>query len=182
MEEMRLRGLVMNTGKWKYWTIDGKVPVTVDLEGVNLDTVGRYIGKKDSHNNHIYEGDILEDCHGNSGVVMWSRKRLSFECISVRFMDQCRIIGNIYEADKERIRLRKILERDISKNDLSTRSYNSLKALGVEKLCDVVKYRKEELAKARNIGEKSMMEIEKMLRNMNLSFGMDIAIFGFRTK
>ena len=43
------------------------------------------------------------------------------------------------------------------------------------------KYRNRGLEKARNIGDKSIVEIETLLKKMDLSFGMDIAIYGFGT-
>lgn len=182
MDAIRLRGKEKLSGRWKYWIIDGLSPVTVNMDGIDLDTVGKYIGKQDSSHSHIYEGDILEDSHGNSGVVQWNRKSLTYECQSVKVMEHSHIAGNIYDADLEKIRIRKILEREIPESELSTRAYNSLKALGLAKLCDVVKYSRKELSKERNIGDKSMIEIETMIRNNNLFLGMDIAIYGFRIK
>lgn len=95
--------------------------------------------------------------------------------------EECHIIGNIHEADNSRYKIRKILEKELPEDVLSTRTYNSLKALGVQRLADIVKYRKREMEKARNIGDKSIVEIETLLKKMDLSFGMDIAIYGFGT-
>lgn len=181
MEEIRLRGRNIETGEWNYWHITGTNPVTVDMKDIDLNTVGRYIGKKDASQNCIYEGDIIENIHGNCHVVGWNKERLSFECGSITVWEECRIIGNIHEADNSRYKIRKILEKELPEDVLSTRTYNSLKALGVQRLADIVKYRKMELEKARNIGDKSIVEIETLLKKMDLSFGMDIAIYGFGT-
>lgn len=182
MDEIRLRGKDRLSGKWKYWIIDGSNPVTVNMNGINLDTVGKYIGKQDNLQNHIYEGDILEDSRGNTGVVCWNGKSLAYECPSIKVMEHSHVIGNIHDSNVERLRIRKILEREIPKNELSTRTYNSLKGLGMNILCDIVRYNKKQLETSRNIGEKAMIEIETMLKDNNLSLNMDIAIYGFRTK
>ena len=50
----------------------------------------------------------------------------------------------------------------------------SMKAAEVETLGDLVKFNKNDLLKFRNFGKKSLTELEELLVNMNLTFGMDI--------
>ncbi len=57
--------------------------------------------------------------------------------------------------------------------DLSFRALNCLKAAEVETLGDLVKFNKNDLLKFRNFGKKSLTELEELLTNMNLTFGMD---------
>ena len=57
--------------------------------------------------------------------------------------------------------------------DLSVRALNCLKAAEVDTLGDLVKFNKNDLLKFRNFGKKSLTELEELLVNMNLTFGMD---------
>ena len=58
--------------------------------------------------------------------------------------------------------------------DLSVRALNCLKAAEVDTLGDLVKYNKNDLLKFRNFGKKSLTELEDLLSQMSLTFGMDI--------
>jgi DNA-directed RNA polymerase subunit alpha len=58
--------------------------------------------------------------------------------------------------------------------NLSVRALNCLKAADVESLGDLVKYHKTDLLKFRNFGKKSLTELDDLLDNLHLNFGMDI--------
>jgi len=59
--------------------------------------------------------------------------------------------------------------------DLSVRALNCLKAAEVETLGELVSYNKSDLMKFRNFGKKSLTELEELVDNKGLSFGMDIS-------
>ena len=59
--------------------------------------------------------------------------------------------------------------------DLSVRALNCLKAADVETLGELVVFNKTDLLKFRNFGKKSLTELDQLLDNLNLSFGMDIS-------
>ena len=59
--------------------------------------------------------------------------------------------------------------------DLSVRALNCLKAADVDTLGDLVTYNRNDLLKFRNFGKKSLTELDDLLDNMGLSFGMDIS-------
>jgi DNA-directed RNA polymerase subunit alpha len=54
------------------------------------------------------------------------------------------------------------------------RAFNCLKAAKINSLSELVHYTQEELMKFRNFGQKSLSEIEQMLIDRGLSFGMDL--------
>ena len=62
--------------------------------------------------------------------------------------------------------------------DLSVRAYNCLKAAKIGSLAELVKYDTNELLKFRNFGRKSLMEIEALIQEKGLHFGMDLAKYG----
>ena len=59
--------------------------------------------------------------------------------------------------------------------DLSVRALNCLKAADVETLGELCHFNKNDLLKFRNFGKKSLTELEALLDNNNLTFGMDIS-------
>ncbi len=81
------------------------------------------------------------------------------------------------EFDEEVLHMRQMLKTKLVDMDLSVRALNCLKAADVETLGDLVVYNKNDLLKFRNFGKKSLTELDELLANLNLSFGMDIAKF-----
>ena len=77
------------------------------------------------------------------------------------------------EFDEEALPMRQLLQAKLVDLDLSVRALNCLKAAEVETLGDLVKFNKNDLLKFRNFGKKSLTELEELLTNMNLNFGMD---------
>ncbi len=79
------------------------------------------------------------------------------------------------EFDEEVLHMRQLLKTKLVDLDLSVRALNCLKAAEVETLGDLVKFNKNDLLKFRNFGKKSLTELDELLDNMNLNFGMDIS-------
>ncbi len=79
------------------------------------------------------------------------------------------------EFDEEILHMRQLLKSKLVDLDLSVRALNCLKAADVETLGDLVVFNKNDLLKFRNFGKKSLTELDELLENLNLSFGMDIS-------
>lgn len=77
--------------------------------------------------------------------------------------------------DEETIQLRKTLNTPLEDLELSVRAFNCLKAAKINSLSELVQYTQEELMKFRNFGQKSLSEIEQVLNERGLGFGMDIS-------
>lgn len=77
------------------------------------------------------------------------------------------------EFDEEFLRIRQLLKKKLVDMDLSVRALNCLKSADVLTLGDLVSYQKEDLLKFRNFGKKSLSELEILLDNNNLDFGLD---------
>lgn len=80
-------------------------------------------------------------------------------------------------VDEQLLHMRKLLKTPLEDLDLSVRAYNCLKAAKIGTLAELVKFDKEELLKFRNFGRKSLMEIEGLLHEKGLQFGMDMSKF-----
>jgi len=78
------------------------------------------------------------------------------------------------EFDEEVLHMRQLLKTKLVDLDLSVRALNCLKAADVETLADLVVFNKNDLLKFRNFGKKSLAELDDLLENMNLNFGMDV--------
>jgi len=77
--------------------------------------------------------------------------------------------------DEEFLHMRKLLKTPLADLDLSVRAYNCLKAAKINTLAELVKYDTHELLKFRNFGKKSLVEIEELLQDKGLTFGMDLS-------
>lgn len=79
------------------------------------------------------------------------------------------------EFDESALQMRQILKKKLSDMDLSVRALNCLKAADIESLGDLVSYKKTDLLKFRNFGKKSLTELEDLIENNGLSFGMNVS-------
>lgn len=77
--------------------------------------------------------------------------------------------------DEEALHMRQLLKTKLSDMELSVRALNCLKAAEVETLGELVSFTKADLMKFRNFGKKSLTELEELVNNKGLSFGMDIS-------
>ena len=76
-------------------------------------------------------------------------------------------------VDEQTLQLRKMLKTPLEDLDLSVRAFNCLKAAKINSLSELVQYEQEDLMKFRNFGQKSLSEIEQVLNERGLGFGMD---------
>ena len=78
-------------------------------------------------------------------------------------------------VDEHILHMRKLLKTSLEDLDLSVRAYNCLKAAKINTLAELVRYDTHELLKFRNFGKKSLVEIEELLQEKGLTFGMDLS-------
>merc|ERR1712157_84578 len=79
------------------------------------------------------------------------------------------------EFDETSLHMRQLLKTKLVDLDLSVRALNCLKAAEVDTLGDLVSYNKNDLMKFRNFGKKSLTELEELVSNKGLNFGMDLS-------
>ena len=78
------------------------------------------------------------------------------------------------EFDEDVLHMRQLLKTKLSDQDLSVRALNCLKAAEVDTIGDLVRYNRNDVLKFRNFGKKSLTELDDLLANLNLHFGMDV--------
>jgi DNA-directed RNA polymerase subunit alpha len=98
--------------------------------------------------------------------MLFSDEKLSFETQEKVENEQ---------FDEEVLHMRQLLKTKLVDLGLSVRALNCLKAADVETLGDLVGFNRNDLLKFRNFGKKSLTELEALLSQMNLQFGMDIS-------
>ena len=95
------------------------------------------------------------------------------------FSDQNMILesaeaGEPEAVDEEMLHMRKLLKTALHDMDLSVRAYNCLKAADVRTLGDLVSLEISDMMKFRNFGKKSLAELEQLVADKNMTFGMDL--------
>lgn len=96
------------------------------------------------------------------------------------FSDQNMILetqdsGEPEAVDEELLHMRKLLKTPLNDLDLSVRAYNCLKAADVRSLGDLVRLEISDMMKFRNFGKKSLAELEQLVAEKALTFGMDLS-------
>jgi len=83
--------------------------------------------------------------------------------------------GEPEAVDEEMLHMRKLLKTPLNDLDLSVRAYNCLKAADVKTLGDLVRLEISDMMKFRNFGKKSLAELEQLIAEKSLTFGMDLS-------
>lgn len=78
-------------------------------------------------------------------------------------------------VDEEFLHMRKLLKTSLADLDLSVRAYNCLKAADIKTLGELAALDISDMMKFRNFGKKSLAELEQLIQDKNLSFGMDVS-------
>jgi len=79
------------------------------------------------------------------------------------------------EFDEDTLHMRQLLKSKLSELGLSVRALNCLKTAEVQTLGELVSFNKSDLLKFRNFGKKSLTELETLVEDKKLSFGLDIS-------
>ncbi|MDZ7374058.1 MAG: DNA-directed RNA polymerase subunit alpha [candidate division KSB1 bacterium] len=78
------------------------------------------------------------------------------------------------QMDEEVARIRKLLKMPVDELELSVRASNCLKAANIQTIGDLVRLTESEMLKFRNFGRKSLQELQRVLEERGLYFGMDV--------
>jgi DNA-directed RNA polymerase subunit alpha len=107
-------------------------------------------------------------------AVAWAAKLLRdhFDMF-IRFEVPIDLEGDEPE-DPQLARKRGDLDKSVEELELSVRSSNCLRAAEIKSIGDLVQKTESEMLKYRNFGRKSLKEIQDLLAEMGLSFGMDV--------
>ena len=90
--------------------------------------------------------------------------------IFINFNDSEMWRGDDYDEDDERIR--QLLNTPVEELELSVRSSNCLKNANIHTIGELTKKTEDDIAKTRNFGKKSLLEIKDKLLEWDLNLGM----------
>jgi DNA-directed RNA polymerase subunit alpha len=79
------------------------------------------------------------------------------------------------DADPELDKVRRLLDTSVEELELSVRSSNCLRAAEIKTIGDLVQKTEGEMLKYRNFGRKSLKEIQDILGEKGVHFGMDVS-------
>lgn len=81
---------------------------------------------------------------------------------------------NVDLLDESDLHMRQLLKTKLADLELSVRALNCLKSADVETIGDLVAFHKSDLLKFRNFGKKSLTELEALVKEKKLEFGMNL--------
>jgi len=110
-------------------------------------------------------------------AVAWAAKLLRDHFEMFIHFENEPIIEGEEEEDPQLALARRQLEKSVEELELSVRSSNCLRAAEIKTIGDLVVKSESEMLKYRNFGRKSLKEIQDLLAEMGLSFGMDLSRF-----
>ena len=69
--------------------------------------------------------------------------------------------------------IKEVMDINVADFEFSVRCTNCMKKMGIKTLADLTKHSQEEIAKMRNMGRKSLEEIDNKLAELELYYKMD---------
>ncbi len=144
----------------KYGVENTRVEQRIDYEKLSIEV--ETDGSIDSETAMRNATDILM-----KHFALLSTKGLSFEPLSETVEEDV--------MSDEMLRVRKLLVTSITNLNLSVRALNCLNSAKIRTFGDLVVLKLSEVAKFRNLGEKSLSELQKLVSDHNLKFGMNLS-------
>lgn len=136
------------------------------VKKVNFSTENTRVGQVTDYGKLVLEvwtdGTIKPDEAVSLGSKIFS-EHLNLFITLTDTVDDVEIMVEKEEDTKERV-----LEMTIEELDLSVRSYNCLKRAGINTVEELTDKSEEDMMKVRNLGKKSLEEVEKKLRDLGL--------------
>lgn len=158
----------------------GVIPVDAiytPIKNVSYKVGNTRVGQRTDYESLIIEIKTDGTIHPETAIKEASRIMIQHLMLitdeNITFDDDNKREDNI--VDEHILHMRKLLKTSLEDLDLSVRAYNCLKAAKIDSLGELVKFDMHELLKFRNFGKKSLVEIEELLEEKGLSFGMDVA-------
>lgn len=81
------------------------------------------------------------------------------------------------ETSEEKKRIADLLRQNISELDFTIRTQNCLKGANIMTVGSLVQFQESDLLQVRNMGKKSLSEIDEKIKSMGLSLGMNVEAY-----
>jgi DNA-directed RNA polymerase subunit alpha len=115
------------------------------------------------------DGSIsVEDAMGFAGKLLYDHLE-----VFINFEGELEPV-EVVVRDEKMEKLRQLLKMRVDELELSVRSANCLRAANIHSLADLVRNQEADMLKYKNFGRKSLIELNQVLGNLGLQFGMDV--------
>lgn len=154
-----------------------KGPETI-IGVIPIDSIFTPVRKVNYHVEHTRVGQVTD--YDKLVLEVWTDGSISpVEAVSLSakiLTEHLRLFVDLSQAisateimvEKEEESKNKILEMTIEELDLSVRSYNCLKRAGINSVEELTRKSEEDMMKVRNLGRKSLEEVEQKLQGLGL--------------
>ena len=167
------RGYVPSEINEKYIEIIGTIPLDAifsPIKRVRYFIENTRVGQRNDYDKLILE--IFTDGTIRPADALAEAAKIAKDHFTIFInFDEDAVTGD-EEVDEEEERIKTILETPVEELELSVRSSNCLKNASIRSIGDLTRRSEDEIAKTRNFGKKSLLEIKEKLKEWNLSFGM----------
>ncbi|NLV17808.1 MAG: DNA-directed RNA polymerase subunit alpha [Syntrophomonadaceae bacterium] len=167
----RGKGYVSADQKKKGEEIIGVIPIDsifTPIKKVNFVVENARVGRKTDFDRLILEVWTNGTITPKEGISLASNKLIDLFLLFSGMDNSHLEIETLVEKEEEK--KDKIPDMPIEELELSVRASNGLKRANINTVGDLVEKTREEMGKIRNLGQKSLDEIEQKLRELGLSF------------
>ena len=147
----------------------GMIPVDsiyTPVKKVSYSVENTRVGQMTDYDKLILEMETDGSIHPEEAISLASRvmnEHLNLFISLTSHSEEVEIMVQKEEDEKE-----KVLEMTIEELDLSVRSYNCLKRAGINTVEELTNKTEDEMMKVRNLGKKSLVEVQKKLEDLDL--------------
>ncbi len=167
------RGYVPSEVNEKYVEVIGTIPIDAifsPIKRVKYDIESTRVGQRTDYDKLILEVWTDGTTRPEDSVAEAAKMAKDHFGIFINFDEDD--LDSDEDVDEDEERLRKLLETPVEELELSVRSSNCLKNANIRSIGDLTARTEEDIAKTRNFGKKSLLEIKEKLKEWNLSLGM----------
>lgn len=167
------RGYVPSELNEKYIEVIGTIPIDAifsPISRVKFNVENTRVGQRNDYDKLDLEIFTDGTLAPEDALAEASKIAKDHFTIFINF-DEDDVVGD-EEIDEDEERIRALLETPVEELELSVRSSNCLKNANIKSIGDLTTKTEEDIAKTRNFGKKSLLEIKEKLKEWNLSLGM----------
>ncbi|MCT4584158.1 MAG: DNA-directed RNA polymerase subunit alpha [Peptostreptococcaceae bacterium] len=137
------------------------------VEKVNYKVENTRVGQRTDFDKLVIEVWTNGSINPQEGISLGSK--ILTEHLNL-FIDLTEHVSSVeIMVEKEEDKKEKVLEMTIEELDLSVRSYNCLKRAGINTVEELTEKNEEEMMKVRNLGKKSLEEVEQKIAELGLN-------------
>lgn len=167
------RGYVPAELNEKYIEVIGTIPIDSvfsPIRRVKYAVENTRVGQRSDYDKLVFEVWTDGTVSPEDAVAEAAKVAKDHFTIFINF-DESEVAGDD-DIDEDEERIRALLDTPVEELELSVRSSNCLKNANIRSIGDLTSRTEEDIAKTRNFGKKSLLEIKEKLKEWNLSLGM----------